>query len=64
MILQFDKHALADAMRDMTLRHADLLREHGPVRVLAFYPCPRCGGRVVAGDTTARCVSGCDWRHL
>lgn len=54
---------LFDVMRALSLRHAELLRELGPVRVLALDPCPRCGGNVIASDTEARCAAGCDWRH-
>lgn len=54
---------LGDAMRDLTLKHAERLRDLGPVAVLAFDLCPRCGGRVIAGDTEAICAAGCEWRH-
>ena len=53
---------LETAMRELARRHAAHLRELGPVRVLAMDPCPNCGGRVMAGDTQARCVTGCGWR--
>lgn len=49
--------ALFAAMVDVSLAHADRLRELGPVRVLTLDPCPRCGGRVLAGETVARCVA-------
>jgi len=55
---------LADAMRQVTLRHADRLTAMGPVRVLALDPCPRCGGRVIAGDISARCLTGCGWTYV
>lgn len=51
---------LAEAMRQLSLRHAELLLEMGPVRVLALDPCPRCLGRVIASETEARCTR-CDW---
>lgn len=52
---------LGDAMRRLTLAHAEHLRDLGPVGVLALDPCPRCGGRVIAGETVAKCAAGCDW---
>lgn len=57
------ENALFEAMRDLSLAHADHLRAIGPVRVLAFDPCPRCSGRVIAGDTEAKCAAGCDWSY-
>jgi hypothetical protein len=51
------------AMRDFSLAHADHLQALGPIRVLAFDPCPRCGGRVIASETVATCAAGCDWSH-
>lgn len=51
---------IADAMREITLRHADHLRELGPIRVVALDPCPRCNGQVIASDTVARCTR-CDY---
>jgi hypothetical protein len=54
---------LFEAMRTVSLRHAERLRELGPVRVLALDPCPRCMGRVVASRVEARCVSGCGWSY-
>ena len=57
------KEGLAEAMRDVTTRHAERLTALGPVQVLALDPCPRCGGRVIAGDIDARCVAGCGWSY-
>jgi len=54
---------LFEAMRDLSERHAERLRELGPVRVLAMDPCPRCGGTVIASDAEARCASGCGWSY-
>lgn len=51
------------AMRELARRHAAHLRELGPVRVLAFDPCPRCRGRVVASETVARCACGWSYRE-
>jgi len=53
---------LFDQMVEISLRHADRLRDLGPVRVLALDPCPRCMGRVIASDVEARCVF-CGWRY-
>ena len=44
----------------LTLAHAAHLEELGPVRVLTLDPCPRCAGRVIASETTAKCL-GCGW---
>jgi hypothetical protein len=54
---------LLNAMRDVSLRHAERLAEMGPVRVLALDPCPRCMGRVIASETEARCAAGCGWSY-
>lgn len=54
---------LLEAMRDVCLRHADLLRALGPIGVMALDPCPRCGGTVLASETEARCASGCEWSY-
>lgn len=51
------------AMRELSLRHAAHLRALGPVRVLALDPCPRCAGRVVAGEEVAWCRAGCGWSY-
>ena len=58
-----DGDQLADAMRDVTVRHADRLSELGEVRVLALDPCPNCTGGVIASDTEARCAAGCGWSY-
>jgi hypothetical protein len=55
--------SLFDAMVAVSLRHAEWLRELGPVGVLELDPCPRCGGTVLAGETEARCAAGCGWRY-
>jgi hypothetical protein len=55
--------ALLQAFTDLSNRYAELLRNLGEVRVLALDPCPRCMGRVIATDTTARCASGCGWTY-
>lgn len=54
--------SLEDAMRAVSLKHAEHLKELGSVRVLALDPCPRCGGQVIASEIEARCA-GCDWSH-
>jgi hypothetical protein len=54
---------LDDALRDLTLAHAQHLRELGPVRVLALDPCPICMGQVIATEVEARCTS-CNWRYV
>ena len=53
--------SLAEALRDLTLAHAEHLLALGPVGVLALDPCPWCGGTVIASDEIARCASGCKW---
>ena len=52
---------LFDVARRLTLAHAAHLGALGPVRVLTLDPCPRCSGRVLAGDATAKCAAGCGW---
>lgn len=54
---------LLEAFVDVSLRHAERLRELGPVRVLALDPCPCCGGTVIASETDARCAAGCGWSY-
>lgn len=55
--------SLADAMADLTINHAARLHKLGDVRVLALDPCPRCGGRILASTTEARCTTGCDYSY-
>lgn len=54
---------LEEALRDISLAHAEHLRSLGEVRVLALDPCPVCMGRVIASEEVARCVSGCGWSY-
>lgn len=61
-----DGRDMAEALRDVTLAHAEHLRALGTVGVLALEPCPRCGGTVLASDEPdgeARCASGCSWSY-
>lgn len=58
-----DGRDMTDALRDVARAHADHLRELGPLRVLAFDPCPICAGRVIADETVARCATGCGWTY-
>jgi hypothetical protein len=58
-----NSQSLFQAMRDVSLRHAERLQELGPVRVLALDPCPRCMGRVLASESEARCAAGCGWSY-
>jgi hypothetical protein len=57
-----NSQALFEAFVDVSLRHAERLREFGPIRVLALDPCPTCMGRVVASEVAARCVA-CGWSY-
>lgn len=57
-----DGRDMAEALREVTLAHAEHLRELGPVRVLALDPCPICMGQVIADEQVARC-SSCGWRY-
>lgn len=59
----YEGATLADAMKELTLAHAEHLRELGDVRVLALDPCPRCTGRVIATDEIAKCAAGCGWTY-
>lgn len=52
-----------DAMRDLTLKHADHLRGRSQVGVLALGSCPRCGGNLIAGETVQKCAAGCEWTN-
>lgn len=57
-----DGRDMTSALLDVTRRHAEQLRELGPVRVLALDPCPVCMGVVLADDTKAVCRS-CGWTY-
>lgn len=54
-----DGAPLADAMRDATRKHVARLRTASELELLAADGCPRCHGRIVHGETTARCLAGC-----
>lgn len=57
-----DGRDMAQALRQITLEHANHLRQLGPIRVLALDPCPMCMGVVLADTEKAYCRCGWNYR--
>lgn len=59
----YDADYFFNLAADLARVHAAALTSNTRTAVLDVTPaCPRCGGRLITGDTNAACAAGCDWR--